>query len=199
MAVHYPGAKNIAANADTFRGHARLKLPPALPVPAGFLLSLPFTTRFTRLSDGQRDPYLASLVLAAVATALLVGPTAYHRLVFRQGQKERLVRTASLMAIGGLAAVSLAVSAAVFLVTSYVADGLPAALITAFVACLFGLLWFMLPLAQRRLRCLPQDRSAAQHCLGLGGVLGAPVIGDLAVTELEVVVQVHLRALASAA
>jgi Family of unknown function (DUF6328) len=58
----------------------------------GFLLSLPFTNRFTRLSPGQRDLYLASLVLAAVATALLVGPVADHRLVFRRGQKERLVR-----------------------------------------------------------------------------------------------------------
>ena len=94
----------------------------------GFLLSLPFTNRFARLSAAQRDLYLATLVLAAVATALLVGPVAYHRLVFRQGQKERLVRAASVMAIGGLAA----------------------GLITAFVAGLFGLLWFVFPLARRR-------------------------------------------------
>jgi Na+/melibiose symporter-like transporter len=116
----------------------------------GFLLSLPFTTRFARLSPGQRDLYLASLVLAAVATALLVGPVAYHRLVFRQGQKERLVRAASMMAIGGLAAVALAVSAAVLLVTSYVGSGLAAGVITAFVVGLFGLLWFAFPLARRR-------------------------------------------------
>jgi len=116
----------------------------------GFLLSLPFTNRFARLSTAQRDLYLATLVLAAVATALLVGPVAYHRLVFRQGQKERLVRAASVMAIGGLAAVALAVSAAVLLVTSYVGGGLAAGLITAFVACLFSLLWFVFPLARRR-------------------------------------------------
>ena len=70
----------------------------------GFLLSLPFTNRFDRLSPVQRDLYLASLVLAAVATALLVGPVAYHRLVFRRGQKESLVRAASVMAVTGLAA-----------------------------------------------------------------------------------------------
>jgi MFS family permease len=116
----------------------------------GFLLSLPFTARFTRLSPGQRDLYLASLVLAALATALLVGPVAYHRLVFRRGRKEQLVRAADVMAIGGLAAVGLAVSAAVLLVTSYVASGLTAALITALVTSAFGLLWFVLPLARRR-------------------------------------------------
>ncbi|HUB21085.1 MAG TPA: DUF6328 family protein [Streptosporangiaceae bacterium] len=116
----------------------------------GFLLSLPFTARFTRLSAGQRDLYLASLVLAAVATALLVGPVAYHRLVFRRGQKERLVRAASVMAIGGLAAVGLAVTAAVLLVVGYVAGGVAAAVITAFVAAMFGVLWFVFPFASRR-------------------------------------------------
>ncbi len=116
----------------------------------GFLLSLPFTNRFDRLSHGQRDLYLATLVLAAVATALLLGPVAYHRLVFSRGQKERLVHAASVMAITGLAAVGLAVSAAVLLVTGYVASGLPAALITVFVAGVFGLLWFAFPLARRR-------------------------------------------------
>jgi Family of unknown function (DUF6328) len=116
----------------------------------GFLLALPFTNRFDTLSPAQRDLYLASLVLAAVATALLLGPVAYHRLVFRRGQKESLVRAASVMAITGLAAVGLAVSAAVLLVTSYVASGSAAALITVFVAGTFGVLWFAFPLARRR-------------------------------------------------
>jgi hypothetical protein len=61
----------------------------------GFLLSLPFTNRFTYLSHGRRGLYLASLVLAAAATALLLGPVACHRLVFRRGQKEGLVRYAT--------------------------------------------------------------------------------------------------------
>ncbi len=50
---------------------------------------------------------------------------------------------------GGLAAVALAVSAAVLLVTSYVGSGLVAGLITACVAVMFGLLWFVFPLARR--------------------------------------------------
>ena len=116
----------------------------------GFLLSLPFTNRFAHLSHGQRALYLLSLVLAAAATALLLGPVAYHRLVFRRGQKEGLVRAANVMAILGLATVGLAVSAAVLLVTSYVADTVTAALITAFVFLSFAGLWFAFPLARRR-------------------------------------------------
>src|ERR1700743_1282248 len=107
----------------------------------GFLLSLPFTNRFTHLSPGQRNLYLGTIVLAAVATALLLGPVAYHRLVFRQGTKKRLVRAANVMAIAGLAAVGLAVSSAILLVTDYVSSGLTAALITAFVNFVFARLW----------------------------------------------------------
>jgi hypothetical protein len=115
----------------------------------GFLLSLPFTARFGRLGQGQRDLYLASLVLSAVATALLLGPVAYHRIVFRRRQKEPLVRAASVMATLGLAAVGLAISAAVLLATTTVATGLPAGLITVFVLVLFAGLWFVFPLARR--------------------------------------------------
>jgi hypothetical protein len=116
----------------------------------GFLLSLPFTVRFTRLSHAQRELYLASLVLSAVATALLLGPVAYHRLVFRRHQKEPLIRAASVMATLGLGAVGLAISAAVLLASSTVTAGLPAALITIFVVLLFGGLWFAFPFTRRR-------------------------------------------------
>lgn len=84
----------------------------------GFMLSLPFTARFAKLSQPQRDLYLASLLLAAISTALLLGPVAYHRLVFRRHQKEVLVKDANIMALSGLAAVGLAISAAVLLVVS---------------------------------------------------------------------------------
>jgi hypothetical protein len=116
----------------------------------GFLLSLPFTMRFTKLNGTQRDLYLTSLVLAALATMLLIGPVAYHRLVFRQGMKEQLVRFANTLAILGLAAVAGAVLIAVLLVTDFVAGAVAAGLITAVLACLLAVLWFAVPLTQRR-------------------------------------------------
>jgi predicted membrane channel-forming protein YqfA (hemolysin III family) len=115
----------------------------------GFLLSLPFTTRFSRLGSGQLDLYLVSLVLAVAATALLMAPVAYHRLLFHRGKRASLVRTANAMAIAGLAAVSVAICAAVALVTSFVAGEAGAVPITAIVACLFAALWFAYPLSRR--------------------------------------------------
>jgi len=118
----------------------------------GFLLSLPFTTRFTKLDGTQRGLYLTSLVLAAVATTLLIGPVAYHRLVFRRGMKEQVVRFANALAILGLAAVAGAVLMAVLFVTDFVAGAVAAGVITAVLACMLGVLWFVVPLTQRRER-----------------------------------------------
>lgn len=116
----------------------------------GFLLSIPFATRFAKLTAVQRDLYVTALVLAALATALLLGPVAYHRLVFRMREKEKLVRAANVMAIAGLGVVGLDVSAALALVLSYVVPGLPAIIITAVALALFAGLWFAYPLSQRR-------------------------------------------------
>ena len=114
----------------------------------GFLLSIPFTTKFSALGPGQRALYIVTLLLAAVATALLIGPVAYHRLVFRRHLKRHLVGAANVMAILGLATVGLTVSSAVLLVVSYVARGAPAVIIGVFVVGLFAGLWFVYPLTR---------------------------------------------------
>jgi Family of unknown function (DUF6328) len=116
----------------------------------GFLLSLPFSAKFSQVSTGLRDLYLATVILAAVAIVLLAGPVAYHRLVFRRGMKERLVRFANLLAILGLTTVGAAVLAAVLLVTWYVAGALAGGLITAVIGVMLGGLWFAVPLVSRR-------------------------------------------------
>jgi hypothetical protein len=79
-----------------------------------------------------------------------MAPVAYHRLVFRRHQKEPLVRAANTMALLGLAAVGLAISAAVLLVVSYVDKGPPVVVISVLTVCLFAGLWFVLPLLRRR-------------------------------------------------
>jgi hypothetical protein len=118
----------------------------------GFLLAIPFTAKFADLSHAQRELYVASLLLAAVATALLLAPVAYHRLVFRQNRKEQLVKDANVLAILGLAAVGLAISASVLLVVSYVESGSIVVIITVVTVCLFAVLWFVLPMVRRHTR-----------------------------------------------
>ena len=116
----------------------------------GFLLSLPFTGRFSALTGGQRDLYVTCVVLSAVATTLLIGPVAYHRLVFRRGMKENLVRFANQLAILGLVAVAGAVLTAVLLLIWFAAGATAAALVTAVVGVMLCALWFAVPLVSRR-------------------------------------------------
>jgi O-antigen/teichoic acid export membrane protein len=115
----------------------------------GFLLSLPFTVRFVKLDGAQRDLYQASLLCAAMATALLVSPVAYHRWVFRRHQKGTLLRRANVFAILGLLMVSLAVCSAVWLILSFVGQPLVVTLFAALVSASFLFLWFALPIFAR--------------------------------------------------
>ena len=83
---------------------------------SGFLLSLPFTNRFAALSQGQRELNLARCPgRGRDGTAARTGR--FDRLVFRRGEKQRLVWAANVMAVTGLAVVGLAVSAAILLAT----------------------------------------------------------------------------------
>jgi cobalamin synthase len=113
------------------------------------LLTVPFSARFDRATDLQRGVYFAALLLTAASSVTLIAPVAYHRLLFAKGEKPRLVRQSSRLALAGLLLLVLAVVAVLLLVTDVLFEGLVATV----VAALFGLatlaLWFGPPVAQR--------------------------------------------------
>lgn len=115
----------------------------------GFLLALPFTVRFTTLTGGQRDLYRCSLICAALSTALLVSPVAYHRWVFRRHVKGKLLRIANVEALIGLAMVSVAVCTAVWLVLMVVGLTWIVGFLASITTASFVVLWFVLPIADR--------------------------------------------------
>ena len=115
----------------------------------GFLLALPFTNRFVTLTTDQRHLYFAVLLVSALATAQLSCPVAYHRVVFRQHKKERLLKTANIMALSGLASVGVAISGAVLLVSSVVLHGVVVPVSAAVTAGMFVLLWLVVPIGGR--------------------------------------------------
>jgi hypothetical protein len=111
----------------------------------GFLLSLPFTSRFETLDRQQRALYLADLLLAALAITLLIAPAAHHRLSFRQREKATVLRRANVLAILGLLAVAIAISGSVLLVLSTVYSGVVVPLIAGLTAGTMLVVWFVLP------------------------------------------------------
>lgn len=115
----------------------------------GFMLALPFSARFVRLSSTERGIYLADVAMTAVSIALLGGPVAYHRLAFRRHAKERILRIANVMAVIGMVTVAAAVSLAVWLIVTFVDTSIGSVLLAGLVAMTFVGLWFLLPLATR--------------------------------------------------
>lgn len=93
---------------------------------------------------------MSVLLATALATVLLMAPTAFHRLRFRQHRKAQIVEVSHRLVIAGLGVLALAVSAAVFLGTDVVygrAGGLAAGLSTLAVILV---LWWILPLTGRQ-------------------------------------------------
>src|SRR3954452_8043920 len=115
-----------------------------------FLLTVPFTARFTRINDFDRGVYVATLLLAAVACALLMAPAACHRVLFRRRDKRYLVRLANRLALAGLAFVGAAMVGVVLLVTSVILDPAVAVGLTVAIAAVFLLFWLVLPMRRRR-------------------------------------------------
>jgi MFS family permease len=115
----------------------------------GFLLTVPFSERFTDLADYQRRTYLGILVAAVLTTLVIVAPVCYHRLLFRQGRREWLVAAAHLCLIAGMCGLGLVSGAVVFLVFDIVAGMVPAVVAAAAVALAFIGLWAVVPFSER--------------------------------------------------
>jgi hypothetical protein len=122
---------------------------PGVQMLFGFLLALPFSVGFEHTSVTDRRVYFASFLAAAAASVLLIAPSAYHRLMWRRREKEHLLRAANAMAIAGLTCLAVAVSAAVYVVSSALYGSGTAAVTAGLVAAGTVACWYGLPLARR--------------------------------------------------
>ena len=122
---------------------------PGVQVLFAFLLAVPFQQRFAEVSAFQRDIYLVTLLAAAVATAFLIAPSAYHRIAFQQHEKERIIRMGTRWFVCGLVALAVAMSCAVLLVTDVLFRTTTVVIVVSGVVLLFGWLWFGIGLWRR--------------------------------------------------
>lgn len=122
---------------------------PGAEVLFAFLLGVAFTERFTELNSMQRGVYFAVLLMVAAGIALLVAPTAYHRITFREGGKQELLFAATRMVLTSLVLLLLSVTGVVFLVADLLYGTTGAALAAGLVASWFLWFWFAFPLLRR--------------------------------------------------
>ena len=110
-----------------------------------FLLVVPFSQSREELTDFQREVYFVALLAAAVATGLLIAPAAQHRVLFRQSDKEQLLRRSNWSALGGLVVLLVAICAALLLVLDTVFGRGLAWATTATVGVLLACWWIAVP------------------------------------------------------
>jgi hypothetical protein len=119
---------------------------PGVQVLFAFLLIAPFSSKF-EVDGVEKASYLVALLAAVLGTILLIAPSAYHRLRWRERNKERMLHTSNRFAIAGLASTAVAMTASIFLVTDVLLPRTAAALVTVAAGACFALAWFVLPLS----------------------------------------------------
>ncbi|MBW3594468.1 MAG: hypothetical protein KY391_02730 [Actinobacteria bacterium] len=126
---------------------------PGIQVMFAFLLVVPFSQRFAEVTSLQRNVYFASFLCTAIATAFLIAPTTYHRLRWRTGDKEHMLKVSNRYAITGTVFLALAMTGVVFLITDFLYNSALSIVATAAAAAMFLALWFGIPV----LRALRED------------------------------------------
>ena len=131
---------------------------PGVQVLFAFLLAVPFANGFPKLSPTGRDVFFAAFIATALSTVLLIAPSSYHRLRWRQHDKERMLVISNALTIAGLLCLAVAITCTIFVITDFLFHTAWAATFTAFVGALFVVLWYGLPLA-----AAIQDRQRARR------------------------------------
>jgi Family of unknown function (DUF6328) len=114
-----------------------------------FLLTLPFTQRFGSLTGFQRDLYPLTLLSTTCAAIVLISPVAFHRVLFRQHEKQAVVTYADRALLCGLVLLLIGIASAVLLVLDVVLGRSWAVAACALITVLAVGLWFAVPAARR--------------------------------------------------
>jgi Family of unknown function (DUF6328) len=122
---------------------------PGVQVLFAFLLTVPFTQRFNELSKFQEWLYLGVLISVALATVMLVAPTAGHRILFRRQQKEFIVTLSNRLALIGLLLLAVSMCGAIALISDFLFGSVTAIITTAVMAAAFAGFWFTGPIIRR--------------------------------------------------
>ena len=115
---------------------------PGVQILFAFLLAVPFNARFAAVTDFQRDVYFATLLCAALASAFLIAPAIYHRLLFRRHHKRDIIITGSRCLILGTGALALAMTGAILLISDFLFTRTTAVVSAGVCGAMFVYLWF---------------------------------------------------------
>jgi hypothetical protein len=122
---------------------------PGVQVLFAFLLTIPFSQGFVKTTDFQRDLLFGILSATAISAALLIAPSAWHRVRFRQRDKERILIASNRMTIAGLAFLAVSITGAVMLIANFAFSETLTVVSGIVSGLVFLSLWYLLPVLNR--------------------------------------------------
>jgi uncharacterized protein DUF6328 len=123
---------------------------PGVQVLFAFLLAVPFANGWTKVTTYQKDIFFATLILTATSTACFIVPTAYHRLNFRNREKERILLISNKFAIAGIMFLAVSMIGVIVLITDVIYSQTAAYVVGVLALLVFGGLWLALPMIRRQ-------------------------------------------------
>jgi hypothetical protein len=122
---------------------------PGVQVLFAFLLAVPFSNGYSRISGFQKNVFFATLVATSLSTACFIVPTAYHRINFRKREKEQILVSSNKFSIAGIMFLALSMIGVVVLITDVIYSDAAAVVAGLGALAVFGGLWAVLPLLRR--------------------------------------------------
>ena len=121
---------------------------PGAQVLLGFLLTVPFASRFGRTSQFDRVVLFTCAIVTAAGIVLLMAPSVYHRVRWNEGGKEDVILVGHQLFLVGTACLAFGMVCAVFVVGDVLFGGLAAAVATGFTVAIVIVTWYVLPLTR---------------------------------------------------
>jgi hypothetical protein len=133
---------------------------PGVQVLFAFLLTVPFSQRFSQLTSKDRAVYFAALGCAAAASALLIAPSIHARVIQRPEDREWLLRVSSPLMLAGSCFLMGGIACAIYLVADVLYRSAVAGIAAAVTVVVILWTWFGIPYFHRLNR---DDNSDASH------------------------------------
>ncbi|MEV4671698.1 MULTISPECIES: DUF6328 family protein [Actinomadura] len=115
-----------------------------------FLLTVPFSAGFDKVDGAGTTLFYIALFGAAFASICFIAPAFQHRILFRLGQKELLIKRANQYGIAGAFALAVSITAATMLIVESLSERtVPVVLTAVGILALSGWVWFVQPYLTR--------------------------------------------------
>lgn len=111
----------------------------------GFLLTVVFTDRFHEASGFEKSVHLTAVLLTVCSTVLLTAPAAWHRLLFRTGNRDRILTVGNRSVLVGLGCLAAAIITTVALIAKVVFGPIAMTTLGVLTAALFVVMWLIVP------------------------------------------------------